>query len=70
MDSIEFIEDSITECKEKILSIRLAVDLLEKAYDGFLIGSFYEMEIAIQCIENHIQKLQEVLDRLHSERQL
>jgi len=70
MDSIEFIENSITECKEKILSIRLAVDLLEKAYDGFLSVSFYEAEIAIQCIENKIQKLQEVLDILHSERQL
>ena len=70
MDSIEFIENSITEGHEKILSIRLAVDLLEKAYDGFLIGSFYEMEIAIQCIQNHIARLQEVLDRLHNERQL
>jgi hypothetical protein len=70
MDSIEFIENSITECKEKILSIRLAVDLLEKAYDGYLIVSFYEAEIVIQCIENKIQKLQEVLDILQSERQL
>jgi hypothetical protein len=70
MDSIEFIENAITQSQEKILSIRLAVDLLEKAYDGFLIGSFYEMEIAIQCIQNHIAKLQEVLERLHNERQL
>ena len=70
MDSIEYIENCITDGHEKILSIRLAIDLLEKAYTGILIGSFYEMEIAIQCIQNHIQKLQEVLDRLHNERQL
>ena len=70
MDSIAYIESSIVEGHEKILNLRLATDLLQKSYPGVSSGAYNDIEIAIQHIQSHIEKLQEILERLHSERQL
>ncbi len=69
MDTQEYIEDAVKEAYEKISNIRLGMDILEKAYEGYFVGSFTEMELAISCIHNHIRRLNEISRRLRTERQ-
>ncbi len=67
METQQYIEDAVHEAHEKISNIRLAMDILEKAYDGYFFGNFEEMELAINCIQTHIRRLSEVSKRLRNE---